>query len=76
MKSGAEVIERVISLSPLAQPQRTAPFSDFQGGRPCLDLTIIFFQKKKELISRNFEIFTKMLGHPLLSKIKLLKVVF
>ena len=27
----------VVSLAPLAQPQRTAPFSDFRGGRSCLD---------------------------------------
>ena len=26
-------------LATLAQPQRTAPFSDFRGGRPCLDDT-------------------------------------
>ena len=31
-------IERVVLLAPLAQPQRTAPFSDFRGGRPCLDI--------------------------------------
>ena len=27
----------VVSLSTLAQPQRTAPFSESRGGRPCLD---------------------------------------
>ena len=27
----------MISLATLAQPQRTALFSEFQGGRPCLD---------------------------------------
>ena len=29
-------IDRVVLLATLAQPQRTAPFSDFRGGRPCL----------------------------------------
>ena len=28
----------MVSLAPFAQPQRTAPFSEFRGGRPCLDI--------------------------------------
>ena len=59
MKSGAEVIERVISFAPLAQPQRTAPYSDFWGGRPCLDFFKYCFIKEIG-ISKDFV--TKKIG--------------
>ena len=36
----------MVSLATLAQPQRTAPFSDFRGGRPCLDTIVVLRSKK------------------------------
>ena len=45
-------IDRVFSLAPLAQPQRTALFSDFWGGRPCLDFAhLIYGRKNKTFIA-------------------------
>ena len=47
--------KRVVSLAPLAQPQRTAPFSKFRGGRPCLDVVRLLtnvYTSEKEFSSR------------------------
>ena len=34
----------MVSLATQAQPQRTAPFSEFRGGRPCLDFVEIIHE--------------------------------
>ena len=42
MSTRVQIWGKIDRVAPLAQPQRTAPSSEFRGGRPCFDFWQFF----------------------------------